>query len=208
MGEAEVTINYESIEISSRNFQESPVSKLEICKYGFDVKRMQFEEKYYFSMFPGSVSFKEDKSAGADEVKDKVFNMEPEGKDKLKVRAISLVERMNRRANVEHNKGVRNVCYLIVSHGAYVDELKNILTVVAAGNEEEAKEEPVDFLNMTDIRREKLLTSIQAIKKYSAPSFCSMTAFKILDGGAIENLLKCHQAHIEQLLGYFRADDK
>lgn len=52
--------------------------------------------------------------------------MQPETEKQATFRAVDLVELLNTRVVAESENETKQICYLIVSHGRYVDDLSNI----------------------------------------------------------------------------------
>lgn len=105
-----------------KSFDENPMPKLEFTKHGFDFELLRQKYDCGSEVFPKNINFKEPPGPIID-LKDYIFNIFPESKKQSLQRGLSLVELLNKRIQAESENGRYKVCYLIISHGTFIDEL-------------------------------------------------------------------------------------
>lgn len=125
LGARTITLNYETMEIPIKKFTKNPTNNLEYAYHGFNFKRMIRENAELKEQFPFDINFREPKYK-TEYHEGLKFTQLPETEKQLKQKTTFLVERMNQMLQVKSEKGTRNICYLIISHGANVDNLANI----------------------------------------------------------------------------------
>lgn len=117
-------INYRAAEVKVHRgsappkLSSNPISQLEFAKNNFDFNDLQKNNKEY--IFPKDVIFKEP-PAPIDFKEELLQKNIRENKKEVKFRSISLFELMNKRTLEEVSAKNRKICYLIVSHGMFVD---------------------------------------------------------------------------------------
>ena len=110
------------------DFKYNPLPDLEYTKTGCDIKKLlQIEPKYKSkTYFNPKVNFIEPPN---NSIKNVIFKAYPETISDITDRSISIMEEMNNRLNFESEKGTKSVCYLIVTHGGFVDLHAYILEI-------------------------------------------------------------------------------
>lgn len=101
---------------------------MEWTQYGFDYDWMRRQNAEYATdeYFPSSVHFREPSEPV--DYKDDILDIYPETREQATMRAATLYQLMNRRVEAESEKGKKRICYLIITHGLWVDSVAHILT--------------------------------------------------------------------------------
>ena len=198
----DVEINYRASEILVREFKikgklktifkSDPMTKIEFARYGYDFEGMKAGNLEYRAdgyYFPGAVSFVE-----GSEYKEEIHATYPEAESQCRERGLELFEGMNRRIQEESEGNAKGVCYLIVAHGMWVDELAHIQEYLQS-NEAVSSEIFASLEDEQNHCRTKLLESL-ATTTYGHPAYCSMSGFKV-DEGAMEVVFSRYEEHIK-----------
>lgn len=105
---------------------------------------------------------------------------------------------MNERVLRESEKGSKNVCYLVLSHGMQVDLMGQVLNFLE--NEGKVPYEnnvPYNYFSnvMTEERVHKIVVSQVQNKAYYDPTFCAITGFQI-DHKNIKSVFGSYNEHV------------
>lgn len=164
---------------------------LEFTKYNYDFAWMQYENALYSTKeyFPAGVTFKE-----LQDHKDEMFLAYPESSKTGIRRGISLIEKLNKAIEKESQNNTKKICYLIISHGRFVDELAYAFDILKTNPEVPA----TAFLGLSENQR-TLVEKFLFTYPYNSPAYCSISGFKVESKG-MDPLFSRHSDHIKDLL--------
>ena len=196
--EQKVTINYRAAEfLNTMIYQENPMPLLEFSKYDCDFKWMQYENAIYSTthMFPSGVDFLEPAKMSANGLapddKEGVFKAFPENDEKCQKRGNELIEEMNKAILEESENGTKNVLFLMISHGIFVDQLANVMTFLNSAAP------PINLLSITEAQR-RMMLDYACKQKYEPSDYCSITGFKIEKSGILDPVFKRYKDHCQE----------
>ena len=169
LGRSKVAINYLASENLIKLFGCNPMPELEFVRSS--------ENKYS----TGGVDFTE--PAASQSYRDEMFSAFPETFEQAQVRGVAMYEHLNKKV-ADANYSRKRICYIIISHGMFVDLSANLLGLV--------KTEVLPttlFSGLSSDQRQKAIEHVSAAP-YTHAEFCSMSAFMVDDSEAIEPVFR------------------
>lgn len=129
-----------------------------------------------------------------------MFSAYPEDADEVSYRKLLMFEHLNKRTYAESDLNKKRVCFLLITHGTFVDEMANIFKFI----KKDQSVPPIRFPMLDYEVRQEMLKSIAAsngsylARPYKFPTFCSISGFKV-DGYWIKPTFSRMKDHLTGL---------